>query len=196
MKVNHIDKMADALVDVLKYSNADVEWVEPDDIQPNDGVEAEWFYPSVESPVYSEITAILQYTQQEALFDDISELMLGVALVEMKHYACVRDIIVRLGGTLPRPYTGQNIHLGDTPAEALEIAMKGEMATIDFYSSLGKKMTTDTPSTRIVHEILRKLIADETLHLSLMQEEYLKLMGHEYWAKMKDFAAKVRSYFA
>lgn len=27
--INYVDKMADALVDVLKYSNQDVEWVEP-----------------------------------------------------------------------------------------------------------------------------------------------------------------------
>lgn len=46
--INYVDKMADALVDVLKYSNQDVEWVEPDDMKPNDGVQPEWFYPAIE----------------------------------------------------------------------------------------------------------------------------------------------------
>ena len=41
--INYVDKMADALVDVLKYSNQDVEWVEPDDMKPNDGVQPECF---------------------------------------------------------------------------------------------------------------------------------------------------------
>ena len=68
--INYVDKMADALVDVLKYSNQDVEWVEPDDMKPNDGVQPEWFYPAIENAEYSEITAILQYTQQEAVFED------------------------------------------------------------------------------------------------------------------------------
>lgn len=78
--INYVDKMADALVDVLKYSNQDVEWVEPDDMKPNDGVQPEWFYPAIENAEYSEITAILQYTQQEAVFEDeIGELMLGIA---------------------------------------------------------------------------------------------------------------------
>lgn len=45
--INYVDKMADALVDVLKYSNQDVEWVEPDDMKPNDGVQPEWFYPVI-----------------------------------------------------------------------------------------------------------------------------------------------------
>ena len=35
--INYVDKMADALVDVLKYSNQDVEWVEPDD-SPNGSI--------------------------------------------------------------------------------------------------------------------------------------------------------------
>lgn len=30
---NHIDKMADALVDALKYSNSDVDWVELDGLR-------------------------------------------------------------------------------------------------------------------------------------------------------------------
>ena len=55
--INYVDKMADALVDVLKYSNQDVEWVEPDDMKPNDGVQPEWFYPAIENAEYSEITA-------------------------------------------------------------------------------------------------------------------------------------------
>lgn len=53
--INYVDKMADALVDVLKYSNQDVEWVEPDDMKPNDGVQPEWFYPAIENAEYSEI---------------------------------------------------------------------------------------------------------------------------------------------
>lgn len=117
--INYVDKMADALVDVLKYSNQDVEWVEPDDMKPNDGVQPEWFYPAIENAEYSEITAILQYTQQEAVFEDeIGELMLGIALVEMKHYAHIRDAIVALGGTLPKPYDSKNVNIGETPGRS------------------------------------------------------------------------------
>lgn len=132
--INYVDKMADALVDVLKYSNQDVEWVEPDDMKPNDGVQPEWFYPAIENAEYSEITAILQYTQQEAVFEDeIGELMLGIALVEMKHYAHIRDAIVALGGTLPKPYDSKNVNIGETPVEALTLAAHSEVGTIRFY---------------------------------------------------------------
>ena len=69
--INYVDRMADALVDVLKYSNSEVEWPKTSDLRPNDGVRSEWLYPAIESSDYSEITSILQYTQQEAVFDEI-----------------------------------------------------------------------------------------------------------------------------
>lgn len=172
-----MDKMADALVDVLKYSNQDVEWVEPDDMKPNDGVQPEWFYPAIENAEYSEITAILQYTQQEAVFEDeIGELMLGIALVEMKHYAHIRDAIVALGGTLPKPYDSKNVNIGETPVEALTLAAHSEVATIGFYKSVKERITASTPTADIARKLLTKLIADESLHLKLLTRQ-LKVMA-------------------
>lgn len=163
--------MADALVDVLRYSNADVEWPEPSDLKPNDGVSPEWFYPTIESELYSEISSILQYTQQAGLYDDtIGELILGIALVEMKHYASVRDAIIALGGTLPKPYSNKNIVLGNTPVEALVLAAEGEIATIKFYKTVELKLSGDTNSVHIARQLLKKLIADESLHLTLINQ--------------------------
>lgn len=178
--INYVDKMADALVDVLKYSNQDVEWVEPDDMKPNDGVQPEWFYPAIESAEYSEITAILQYTQQEAVFEDeIGELMLGIALVEMKHYAHVRDAIVALGGTLPKPYDSKSVNLGGTPIEALTLAAHSEIATIKFYKSVKERVTASTNSADIARKLLTKLIADESLHLKLITQQLKKMVGDD-----------------
>lgn len=179
--INYVDKMADALVDVLKYSNQDVEWVEPDDMKPNDGVQAEWFYPAIGSDEYSEVTAILQYTQQEAVFEDeIGELMLGIALVEMKHYAHVRDAIVALGGNLPQPYDSKNIRLGNTPVEALTLAARSEVITIKFYKSVRERITASTDSADIARKLLTKLIADESLHLKLLTQQIKKMVGDEH----------------
>ena len=178
--INYVDKMADAIVDVLKYSNQDVEWVEPDDMKPNDGVQPEWFYPAIESAEYSEITAILQYTQQEAVFEDeFGELMLGIALVEMKHYAHVRDAIVALGGTLPQPYNSKNVNLGGTPTEALILAAHSEVATIKFYNSVKELVTADTSSADIARKLLTKLIADESLHLKMLTGQLKTVLGDD-----------------
>lgn len=194
--INYIDRMADALVDVLKYSDSTVEWVEPDDMKKNDGVLAEWFYPAVESEPYSEITAILQYTQQESSFEDIGDLMLGIALVEMKHYATVRDVIMKLGGEMPRQYSNRSVEIGSTVSEALQLAAKSEMATIDFYQSVLKRVTTDTESAKIAKQILTKLIADETLHLKLINEQLIVVMGQEYKDKMMNYIQKIKSYLS
>lgn len=192
--VNYIDRMADALVDVLKYSDSTVEWVEVDDMKKNDGVLAEWFYPAVESEPYSEITAILQYTQQEASFEEIGELMLGIALVEMKHYATVRDIIVKLGGTIPRQYSNRNVEIGGSVSEALQLAAQAEIATIDFYRSIIKQLTADTETVRIAKQILGKLIADETLHLKMINQQLIVVLGNEYKDKMVNYIQKIKSY--
>lgn len=187
--INYVDRMADALVDVLKYSNQDVEWVEADDMKPNDGVQPEWFYPAIESAEYSEITAILQYTQQEAVFEDeIGELMLGIALVEMKHYAHVRDAIVALGGTLPKPYDSKNVNIGGTVTEALTLAAHSEVATIKFYKSVKERITASTESADIARKLLTKLIADESLHLKLLTQQLKKMLGDEkkYEEAMKE----------
>lgn len=168
--INYVDRMADALVDVLKYSDSRVEWAEASDLKPNDGVRPEWFYPAIESAEYSEISSILQYTQQEALFDEIGELMLGIALVEMKHFAAVRDAIVALGGELPKPYSNKNVKLGKSPVEALVLAISAEIATIEFYKSIEPNLTENTDSVAIARQLLTKLIADESLHLALINE--------------------------
>lgn len=198
--INYVDKMADALVDVLKYSNQDVAWVEPGDMKPGDGVQPEWFYPAIESAEYSEITAILQYTQQEAVFEDeIGELMLGIALVEMKHYAHIQDAIVALGGTLPKPYDNRHVNLGKTPVEALTLAARSEVATIGFYQSVKERITAATPTADIARKLLTKLIADESLHLRLLTRQLRQTVGDdkeydEIMKKISDNSEDISAY--
>ncbi|MDD6209396.1 MAG: hypothetical protein PUB21_02185 [Bacteroidales bacterium] len=195
--INYVDRMADALVDVLKYSNSEVEWVEASDLKQNDGVKPEWFYPAIESAEYSEITSILQYTQQQALFDEeIGELLLGIALVEMKHYAAVRDAIVALGGKLPQPYSSTNVKMGGNAIEALVLAAHSEIATIDFYKSVESNLTTQSDSVNIARKLLTKLIADESLHLKLLNDRLKSMINDEkkYNVVMDQMLAKVKLY--
>ena len=104
MMKNYVDAMADALVDVLKYSDSSVEWPDIDDLQYDEAIKPEWFYPALQSEGESELMAILQYTQMAGLYDEeIGDLVLGVGLVEMKHFANVRDVVIKLKGTIPQP---------------------------------------------------------------------------------------------
>ncbi|MCP9610657.1 ferritin-like domain-containing protein [Coprobacter tertius] len=196
--INYIDRMADSLVDVLKYSQTEVEWPEPADLKPNDGVKPEWFYPAIENAEYSEISSILQYTQQEALFDEIGELMLGIALVEMKHFASVRDAIVALGGKLPQPFDNKNIKLGTNASEALILAAQAEIETIKFYKSIKTYLIETTDSVNITRQLLTKLIADETLHLKMINDRLKNIIGDEkeYNDIIKNKLPQINLYFS
>jgi rubrerythrin len=174
--INYVDKMADAIVDVLKYSDQSVPWPDAEHVDPDPAIKPEWFYPALQSSDASEIIAILLYTQQAGLYDDeIGDLVLGVGLVEMKHFANIRDTIVSLGGELPQPVTGANLKLGDTVGEALAINVQSEYDTILFYEDLKKKITSQTETAKTILAMLDKIIADETLHLRLFVEQLHKL---------------------
>ena len=133
MMKNYVDAMADALVDVLKYSDSSVEWPDIDDLQYDEAIKPEWFYPALQSEGESELMAILQYTQMAGLYDEeIGDLVLGVGLVEMKHFANVRDVVIKLKGTIPQPLNTKKLELGKNAGEALVISIKNEILTIQF----------------------------------------------------------------
>lgn len=170
---NFVDDLTDALVNVMKYSNDSVEYPDIDKAEPDDGVVAEWFYPIYNGTNdFSELTAIHMYTSQETEFEDIGELMLGIGLTEMKHYAKIGDLIKRLGGKIDQKYDNSGVAIGSTIREAVSIAYNAEVKTIDFYQNLYKKIekVKTTKTTTIALQLISKLIADEEWHQRLLKE--------------------------
>ena len=170
---NSVDDLTDALLNVMRYSDNTVEYPEVDNAEPDDGVIAEWFYPIYNGTNdFSELTAILMYTQQETKFSEIGELVLGIALVEMKHYAKLGDLIRALGGKLTQRYSSEYVKAGSTPRKALEKAISSEIATIKFYNELREKISQvkETQTTLIAQQLISKLIADEEVHKTLLSE--------------------------
>ena len=87
----------------------------------------------------SELTAILLYMGQKEEFDLISKLMMKVSLVEMWHYSLLQEAIVKLGGKINSKFTNrQATDLGNTPIEALKIAIDSETQTIANYKAFEK----------------------------------------------------------
>lgn len=170
---NFVDDLTDALVNVMKYSNDSVEYPDIDKAEPDDGVVAEWFYPIYNGiNDFSELTAIHMYTSQETEFEDIGELMLGIGLTEMKHYAKIGDLIKRLGGKIDQKYDNSGVAIGSTIREAVSIAYNAEVKTIEFYQNLYKKIekVKTTKTTTIALQLISKLIADEEWHQRLLKE--------------------------
>lgn len=171
---NQVDDLTDALVNVMCYSDQTVEYPSFDDAKRDDGVMAEWLYPIFNGTNdFSELTAIHMYTTQEATFDDIGELLLGIALTEMKHYGKLSDFIGKLGGKIDQKFSNSGVVIGNTSKEALQLAIVAEEKTIDFYEKLEEKLLKleETKTIRIALQLLAKLLADEVIHLKLLKEK-------------------------
>lgn len=171
---NMVDKMADALVEITRFADSTVKYPELDNVKQDNGVMPEWFYPIYNGVNgFSELDAIHLYTSQEQKFEPIGNLLLGIALVEMKHYGILGELIIKLGGRIEQRYNNSKVSLGETKEEALNNAIDAENKTIEFYEGVIEKIkgVRETKTTMIVVQLVNKLIADERVHLKLLKEQ-------------------------
>lgn len=171
---NQLDDLTNGLVNAMRYNDPNVEYPSFDKAKQDDGVMAEWFYPIFNGTNdFSELTAIHMYTTQEATFEDVGELLLGIALTEMKHYDKLSDFIRKIGGKIAQRYNNSGVTVGKTADEAIEIAIGAEEKTIDFYENLQKKLLKlqETETIKVALQLLAKLLADEVVHLKLLKEQ-------------------------
>lgn len=176
---NLVDDMTDAIVNNMKYSDSNFEYPNFDKVKHDDGVMAEWFYPINNGQNdFSELTAIHMYTNQEVVFENIGELMLGIALTEMKHYAKLSDFIVKIGGRIDQRFNNSEVVIGNNSTEAIDIAIEAEEKTIAFYEKLVSKISNieETNTTKIALQLLSKLIADEVVHLDLLKNKKAEMI--------------------
>ena len=176
MSENRMDALATAVVNSIKYADQSVDYPDLSAVKVDKGVIAEWFYPIYNGANdFSELSAIHLYTSQETKFDETGgELFLGIALVEMKHYAMIGDLINKLGGDINKnTFSDKKVTIGSNLDEALTKAIEAEEITISFYQSLLDKvnLVNNTETTRTVILLVNKLIADEQLHLKSLKEK-------------------------
>lgn len=176
-KQDNVEAMADALVESMRYANSAVDYPDVSKAKPDDGVPAEWFYKAyVGTAPTSELTAILQYTQQRMIFDQIGETFLGIALTEMKHYDRLGDFINRIGGNVSRPaFSAAKVDITTkSAAEAVQINIRAEQDTIAEYEKLIQRIQANNPTPTVTStlavQLINKIIADERVHVRLLSE--------------------------
>lgn len=171
---NRVEDAANAFIDVLKYSDQSIDYPDFNDIERWPDEIVEMFEHILKTASFSETTAILMYTQQSSRFDDIAELMLGIGLVEMRHYYKISDFLQKAN-----PYEDYNtmeinptIEIGCTSQNALNIALASEGETIAYYNAIINKLAPycDRADYDDVMYFLNKLIADEVHHTNLLRE--------------------------
>lgn len=168
---NQVSDLANALVETMRFCDNTIDYPNLEGIKPDNGVVAEWFYPIYNgSNGFSEISAIMLYTTQEAMYEEVGELFLGIGMVEMKHYDKLADVINLLGGKITQKYDNSKVVVGKSVKVAIQAAIQAEKATIKYYNELVKKINKveENETTVIILQLISKLIADEKVHQKLL----------------------------
>lgn len=174
---NRVEDAAMGFINVLKYSDQSVDYPSFENLEEWPDEVLDLFKAAAKNTIYSELTAVLQYSQQAVQFDEISELMLGIALVEMQHSDKIRDFLKKADSIQYsimeiKPLT---IQIGNNPTEALNEALKSELLTISKYREILTLINSEEKyytcsDASIVEAFLEKLIADEQHHVKLLRE--------------------------
>jgi rubrerythrin len=168
---NRVEDAANDFIDVLKYSDQSVDYPDFKDIEPWPEDIVNMFK---DAKPFSEISAILMYTQQSSRFEPIAELMLGIGLVEMRHYDKLSDFLQKAD-----PHEQDSVmdiypkvEIGFSPESALKIAWNSEIETIGNYKKIMNSLAlySERADYDDVMYLLNKLIADEEHHIKLIKE--------------------------
>ena len=171
---NRVEDAANAFIDVPKYSDQSVDYPDFNDIEPWPDDIVNMFKDALKDKPFSEISAILMYTQQSSRFEPIAELMLGIGLVEMRHYDKLSDFLQKAD-----PYEENlvmdiypKVEVGFSPESALKIALDSEIETIGHYKKIMNNVAlyNDRADYDDVMYLLNKLVADEEHHIKLLKE--------------------------
>jgi rubrerythrin len=171
---NRVEDAANAFIDVLKYSDQSVDYPDFNDIEPWPDDIVNMFKDALKDKPFSEISAILMYTQQSSRFEPIAELMLGIGLVEMRHYDKLSDFLQKADPYEQNPVMDiyPKVEVGFSPESALKIALDSEIETIGHYKKIMNNVAlyNDRADYDDVMYLLNKLVADEEHHIKLLKE--------------------------
>lgn len=171
---NRVEDAANAFIDVLKYLDQSVDYPDFKDIEPWPDDIVNMFKDALKNKPFSEISAILMYTQQSSRFEPIAELMLGIGLVEMRHYDKLSDFLQKADPYEENPVMDiyPKVEVGFSPESALKIALDSEIETIGHYKKIMNNVAlyNDRADYDDVMYLLNKLVADEEHHIKLLKE--------------------------
>lgn len=171
---NRVEDAANAFIDVLKYSDQSVDYPDFKDIEPWPEDIVNMFKDALKDKPFPEISAILMYTQQSSRFEPIAELMLGIGLVEMRHYDKLSDFLQKADPYEENPVMDiyPKVEVGFSPESALKIALDSEIETIGHYKKIMNNVAlyNDRADYDNVMYLLNKLVADEEHHIKLLKE--------------------------
>lgn len=175
---NSVDELVDQLIENMPYADTNILYPDINKCKIDDGVSPELFieaYSGLKND--SERSAINQYMAQSRMYPKLSQTLMGIGLVEMKHMDHLGNLIKNLGGKIDIKWNNDLVVYGDSDESALKEAIKGEIAAIYSYEQLIKKLEMIKTDTGIIcTQFINKLLADERHHLKLLVKEQNKIL--------------------
>ena len=163
--LDNVETMANAMIESMRFVDNTLDYPEAEKARPNGAIPT------------SELTAIIQYTQQRMLFENIGETFLGIAFVEMKHFDRLGDFIGQLGGRVNTPkYSSSAVTVEyESAAEAIRVNIQAEKDTIAAYQQLIERIRKNNPekltqSAAVAIQLLNKIVSDERVHVRILSE--------------------------
>jgi len=126
----------------------------------------------------SELTGVNQYIYQHLVtgeYKDLSAVLKGIAIVEMKHFEMLGEAIVNLGGdpvftsSRGRPWTALYLKYIKNPKLIILMNIQGEKAGIKGY-----RQSIEMTNNPQVKKLLERIILDEELHVQNLEKMLVK----------------------
>lgn len=168
-------------------SNRDYKTFRNDDLSTNVLVELS---KSISGHEFSELDAIAQYIKHNTIskilseeFPEITNDILGIAMIEMKHFEELCNFFLKFDLNLMIDSKNcLEIKANASVYDNLSFALSGEHKTIEQY----KKVYNDVDNTKFSNEFktylkrfLNKLITDEERHVEILEKDLDKLEDYE-----------------
>lgn len=155
-----------------------------------EGIGEDYRSAAIISPAYAgmhgELTAILQYVYHSFYFEkagmaETADIMIGIAICEMKHLDILGSLILELGiqpiftALPPRRcnfYNTAAVSYSQTPQKMLMDDITGELTPIEEYTQMLGQLSDER-----VGAVISRIRLDEELHVKVLQEQLEKLTG-------------------
>ena len=151
------------------------------------GIETDRESATVISPAYAglhgELTATLQYRFHNFYFEsygysEISDLLQGISVAEMRHFDILGDLILKLGYPpvytveIPgmRLYDVRGVSYGKDPQNMLISDINGELDAVRQYENIIARLKNE----RVI-AVIKRIKLDEELHVKLLREQLEKI---------------------
>lgn len=177
--IKNIDDIIFKFVDKSIVTDTSVNYPDLEKLKKNDKVTSNLFIDAINSnKTASERNAIAQYLYGSGYLegkddksDTYSKLGMSIGIIEMYHYHKLTEAVYKLTDKIPNINKWDTSHVlfGKDLNQIIQYDIQGEEEAIRDYNVLLEKLQKiKSDSSKIVYDLIYKIIKDEIFHLNLL----------------------------